>query len=84
MINKNSGNIKDIIQILCELCDDNTIPKNIKVKFQDIVNSLRKEAETSIKVNRALQNLDEINEDSNLQPYIRTQVWNLVSMLEKV
>ena len=76
--------IDEIIEVLEELCDDNTVPKNIKAKFQEIVTSLKKGDEVSIKVNKALQDLDEIGDDTNLQPYVRTQIWNISSMLEKV
>jgi len=76
--------LNDIVEIIEELCDDSSVPRNIKSKFQEIASSLRGATETSIKVNKALHELDEIGNDTNLQPYIRTQIWNLVSVLEKV
>lgn len=76
--------LKNIIEVLGELCEENSVPKNVKAKFQEIVSYLNESNETSIKVNKALHSLDEIGDDTNLQPYIRTQIWNLVSMLEKV
>ena len=76
--------IKEIVDVLEELCEDHTVPKNVKAKFQEIIISLNDPKETSIKVNKVLHDLDEIADDTNLQPYIRTQIWNLVSMLEKV
>ena len=78
------SNLKEIIEVITELCDDSTVPRNIKSKFQEIITYLKDTNETSIKVNKALHNLDEIGDDTNLQPYIRTQIWNIVSMLEKV
>lgn len=76
--------LDDIIAVLKELCEDNTVPRNIKAKFEEIASALNEKEEISIKVNKALHNLDEIGDDTNLQPYIRTQIWNIVSMLEKV
>lgn len=76
--------LKSIISTLEELCEDNTVPRNIKSKFQKIITSLKDPENTSIKVNKALHEFDEINEDANIQPYIRTQIWNISSMLEKV
>jgi len=76
--------LTEIIEVITELCEDPTVPRNIKSKFQEIVSHLKDSNETSIKVNKALHNLDEIGDDTNLQPYIRTQIWNIVSMLEKV
>ena len=77
-------NINGVIEFLEELCEDNTVPRNIKAKFAEIVSSLKTEGEVSIKVNKVLHDLDEIGDDTNLQPYIRTQIWNISSMLEKV
>ena len=76
--------LQSIIEVLKELCEDSTVPRNIKSKFEDIIFSLNKSDQISIKVNKALHDLDEIGDDTNLQPYIRTQVWNIASMLEKV
>ncbi|MBU0461926.1 MAG: UPF0147 family protein, partial [Nanoarchaeota archaeon] len=38
--------------------------------------------ELSIRINKALSELDEISDDTNLQAYTRTQIWNIASMLE--
>ena len=62
-----------------------TIPKNVKVKIQNIITALKeKNTEPSIKINEALHQLDEVADDANMQPYTRTQIWNVVSMLEKL
>jgi uncharacterized protein (UPF0147 family) len=75
--------LNDIISVLEELCDDSTVPKNIKSKFSEIIKSLNSQGDMVIKINKALHDLDEIADDTNIQPFIRTQIWNLVSMLEK-
>ncbi len=82
---KKEPSIDAIITSISELQEDNTVPKNVKEKVREIIGTLKDEKmEVSMKVDKALQLLDEVSEDSNLQPYTRTQVWNLVSMLEKV
>jgi uncharacterized protein len=75
--------VKEIIETLNELCEDNTVPRNIKAKIQSIIASLNDSEHRSIKVNKALHELDEINADINLPSYVRTQIWNVVSLLEK-
>lgn len=78
-------NVEAIITTMTELHDDNTVPKNVKEKVHDVIETLKDEkADISMRVDKALQILDEITEDSNLQSYTRTQLWNVVSMLEKV
>lgn len=72
------------IEILSELQLDASIPKNVRIRIEHIINALKEDAETPIKKNKALSELDKIADDSNLQPYTRTQVWNVVSILEKI
>ncbi|MEM3374160.1 MAG: UPF0147 family protein [Candidatus Woesearchaeota archaeon] len=73
---------QDVIETMNELLNDNTVPKNIKQKLEQIIKSLQQPGDLSLQVNKALSILEEISEDVNLQPYTRTQIWNLVSMLE--
>lgn len=76
--------IENVIEILNELYEDSTVPKNVRTKIQEIINSLKGDTQLSIKVNKALNELDEIASDVNLQPYTRTQMWNIISILEKI
>ena len=73
-----------IVEALQELQEDNTVPRNIKTKIQAIIDILNDDTEKSIKVNKSLSELDEIADDVNLQQYTRTQIWNIVSMLETI
>ena len=79
----NNEVIEDAVSLLNELREDATVPRNIKTKIEGIVKVLQEGTETSIKVNKALTELEEVADDANLQPYSRTQVWNVVSLLEK-
>ena len=74
--------IQPIIEALNELKNDVAVPKNIKGKIDETINALQQEGEISVKINKALQELEDIAEDTNMQPYTRTQIWNVVSMLE--
>lgn len=76
--------ISEIISTLKELNEDATVPRNVRVKIEEIISSLEKEGELLIKINKALDNLDDIADDPNLQAFTRTQIWNIVSLLEKV
>lgn len=76
--------IQEIIDVLQELLEDSSVPKNVKNKLQSTVEVLREDAEASIRVNKALNELDEVADDTNLQSYTRTQIWNIVSLLEKL
>ena len=76
--------IESIIKILDELKEDVTVPKNVRIRLQEIIDSLKDDTTLSIKINKALNDLDEIAADVNLQPYMRTQIWNVISVLEKL
>ena len=76
--------IRSVIEILEELQEDASVPRNVKDKMIATVNALQEKTDTSIKVNKALHELEEIADDPNLQPYTRTQIWNIVSALEKI
>lgn len=85
MMVKNMEEMTQIIEAINELQNDNTVPKNIKIKLQSIANILNAEEENvSIKVNKALDELEEISDDVNIQSYTRTQLWNIVSLLESI
>jgi uncharacterized protein (UPF0147 family) len=78
------NDLQPIIDVMTEFLEDPSVPKNVKAKIQVIVTDLKSDSELSIKVNRSLQKLEEISEDANLQAFNRTQVWNIISLLESV
>jgi len=74
----------NIEPVLEELREDTTVPKNVRLKIEKIMQVLNGKTEKSIKVSKALNELEEIADDVNLQSYTRTQVWNVISALEKI
>ncbi|MBW2976974.1 UPF0147 family protein [Candidatus Woesearchaeota archaeon] len=69
---------------LSELKDDGTVPKNVRLKIEKILGLLNEKIERHIQVSKILNELEEIADDTNLQPYTRTQIWNIISELEKI
>ncbi len=80
---KETGQLKEVINALEELQRDAAVPKNVKTRIANTITCLRSAEELSIKINKALSELDELGEDSNIEPFTRTQIWNIVSLLEK-
>lgn len=76
--------IESVMAALTDMGNDSTVPKNVKDKVQRIMDVLNQDAELPMRVDRAIQELDDISSDVNLQSYTRTQIWNVVSLLEKV
>ncbi len=73
-----------VISSLSEIREDATVPRNVRAKIESIINALKEGAELSIKINKALNELDKLASDVNLQAYTRTQIWNIMSVLEKL
>jgi uncharacterized protein (UPF0147 family) len=76
--------IKEIIDALSELGNDLAVPKNIKNKINHMVDILKDDSDLSIRVNKVLNELDEIADDTNMQAYTRIQILNIVSLLETI
>ena len=77
--------IQSIIESMQEIASDSTVPLNVKEKLNIIVKTLQNESEdVLLRKDKALSELDEIAEDTNLQAYTRTQIWNMVSVLEMI
>lgn len=83
----NSGVIsmekEEIIQPLSQISNDRNVPRNIREGCEQCINHLQEEEEDlRIRVNACISILDEISNDPNIPSYTRTNVWNIVSMLE--
>ena len=79
-----TSDLDNIIEALNDLFEDRTVPKNVRTKLMNIVAILKSDLDVNIKVNKALDELDDIQSDANLQPFTRTQIWNIASTLETV
>lgn len=77
-------NLEPIIGAIGELISEGTLPKNIKNRVENIIDTLREDTEISIRVNKVLSEFADIADDNNLEPYTRALVWNIMSLLEKV
>lgn len=81
----NSDQVLEIIQFMDELREDSTVPRNVKAKLETSIEMLKKENdELKLRIDKVLQVLDDIANDNNAQSYTRSQIWNIVSMLESI
>lgn len=76
--------LMQVIEALDELMEDSTVPRNVKTKIEFMIGLLKEDIDSSIKIDRALHEMETITEDCNMQPYTRTQIFNVVSLLEMV
>ena len=77
--------MSEILEGLAELDSDEYTPRNVKCKIKEICSVLTKEGvNISIKVDRSLAELDDLNEDTNVPIHIKTQLWDIVCKLESI
>lgn len=74
---------KTITNILEQIINDRTVPKNIRKAAEDSKAVLESNDAPEVKISTAIHILDEIINDPNMPMYTRTQIWNVVSMLEE-
>jgi uncharacterized protein (UPF0147 family) len=73
-----------ILHNLEELGQDTAVPKNVKIKLKEIISILQGESEESIKIDKVMHIFESFSDDSNIDSFTRTQLWNVVSMLESL
>ncbi|MBS3095056.1 UPF0147 family protein [Candidatus Woesearchaeota archaeon] len=72
-----------VVELLAQMGDDMAVPKNIRFRIKSTISILNDcGVEEQIKCDRSLQELDEIANDPGVPVYVRTQIWNVLSMLE--
>ena len=77
--------MSEINRLLDEINEDRTVPRNIRNMIAETRKHLNNEKEDlAIRINSAVSILDEVSNDPNIPVYTRTQIWNIVSMLEVV
>jgi len=76
--------LDSIITAIENLLSDKLLPKSVVTKLKLSLNILKSDDETQLKINRVQDILNEITEDSNLPAFVKTQIWNLASLLETV
>lgn len=80
-----SEEVLNIITNLSQIEEDQSVPKNIRAKIKNAVIALKQEKTSiEIKKDKALQELDNLDDDPNIPMYTRTQIWNIVSLLESI
>ncbi|MFW5746148.1 MAG: UPF0147 family protein [Nanoarchaeota archaeon] len=76
--------LQSVIDTLMEFQDDDSVPRNVKTRMVETAQALKSDESLSIRINKALSILDEVSDDTNIQPYTRTQIWGISSMLESI
>ena len=74
-----------VIPLIEQIINDRTVPRNIRTRCQESVEILKNEdQDVAIRINTVISNMDEVSNDPNIPMYTRTQIWNIVSILESL
>lgn len=77
--------IISVIETLSQIQEDISVPKNIRSKMENAIQALQDDTKSKeVKVDKSLQELESLDEDPNIPVYTRTQIWNVVSLLESL
>lgn len=75
--------VDNITEALKELANDRGLPRNVKAVVENAIKEMHNSKDTvSARINTAISMLDECSNDPNVPGHMRTQLWNVVSMLE--
>jgi uncharacterized protein (UPF0147 family) len=75
--------METINKLLDEINADRTVPRNVRTMVGEAKQSLSdKKMDNAVRINNAIYILDEVSNDPNIPVYTRTQIWNIVSLLE--
>lgn len=80
-----AAELEQIMESLDQIQQDNSIPKNVRVKLKCACDALKlNEKDLFIRIDQTLQEMDELSENPNVPVYAKTQIWSIVSLLEEI
>ena len=82
---QNKESLDSAIQTLNQLVKSHSTPKNIKNNITEMITELQSdEYSISVRAANLIGTLDDITQDPNIPSYIRTSLWQIVSILESI
>ena len=85
MSEENKQAMESAIQTLNQLATSHSTPKNFKKTISDLIVELQTdEYSISVRAANAISSLDDITQDPNVPSFVRTTLWQAVSVLESI
>lgn len=78
-----SPQLSEVITSLTAILEDSGIPKSVRNTIMQTIETLQQSSDR-VSINRALSLLEEVADSVNMQPDHRSQLFNVVTMLETV
>lgn len=75
--------LAELMEIIQEITEDSSVPRNVKKTLTDIRTSLESDSEGfKLKVDAAIQEIEELSLNPNMPAHVRPHIWNISSVLE--
>ena len=85
MSEENNQAMESALQTLNQLATSHSTPKNFKKTISDLIIELQTdEYSISVRAANAISTLDDITQDPNVPSFVRTALWQAVSVLESI
>lgn len=85
MSDNNEQSMESAIQTLNQLATSHSTPRNFKKTIVDLITELNSTEYTiSVRAANAMSLLDDITQDANIPSFVRTSLWQAVSVLESI
>ena len=85
MSKENEQAMESALQTLNQLATSHSTPKNFKKTISDLIIELQTdEYSLSVRAANAISTLDDITQDPNVPSFVRTTLWQAVSVLESI
>ena len=85
MSDNNEQSMESAIQTLNQLATSHSTPKNFKKTITDLITGLNStEYSIAVRASNAISSLDDITQDPNVPSFVRTSLWQAVSVLESI
>jgi uncharacterized protein (UPF0147 family) len=80
---KANDELNSILELLMNLQLDKMIPNNVRTKIKNAYYTLSEENKNlSLRIDKSIQELDDVAEDQNLPMGTKAMIWELFSKLE--
>ena len=85
MSDQNKESLDNAIQTLNQIVSSHSTPKNFKKTINDLIVDLKSEEYSmSVRAANAISSLDDITQNPNIPSFVRTSLWQAVSVLESI
>lgn len=77
--------LEELATLMDPVIEDTAVPRNIRSAVVEAKNKILNDSgELSVRLSSALYRLDDISNDINMPSHTRTEIWNIVSELERL